>query len=160
MKLILQTSPHFFVEEDKILATLFDEGLDLLLLRKPGTEPIYSERLLTLLPEKYHDRVIVHDHFYLKDEFNLLGIHLNKANPIPPSNYNGGIQERVHLRFTQEYLRQYFPTCQQSRLHSRATGGGYSTWNHRQGSDGSGRHLARKHSRDQETRIWGRHREW
>ena len=91
MKLILQTSPHFFVEEDKILATLFDEGLDLLLLRKPDTEPIYSERLLTLLPEKYHDRVIVHDHFYLKDEFNLLGIHLNKANPIPPSNYKGPI---------------------------------------------------------------------
>ena len=94
MKLILQTCPHFFVEEDKILATLFDEGLDLLLLRKPGTEPIYSERLLTLLPEKYHDRVIVHDHFYLKDECNLLVIHLNKANPIPPSNYNVHIAHR------------------------------------------------------------------
>ncbi len=107
MKLILQTCPHFFVEEDKILATLFDEGLDLLLLRKPDTEPIYSERLLTLLPEKYHDRVIVHDHFYLKDEFNLLGIHLNKANPIPPSNYNGPIARSCYsLKEVEEYKKE------------------------------------------------------
>lgn len=34
MKLLLLSSPHFFVEEDKILATLFEEGLDVLHLRK------------------------------------------------------------------------------------------------------------------------------
>ena len=54
MKLILLTPPDFFVEEDKILTALFEEGLDLLHLRKPDTEPVYSERLLTLLPESHH----------------------------------------------------------------------------------------------------------
>ena len=49
MKLILMTQPTFFVEEDKILTSLFDEGLDNLHLYKPASEPIYSERLLTLL---------------------------------------------------------------------------------------------------------------
>lgn len=35
MKLILITTPTYFVEEDKILTTLFDEGLDILHLRNP-----------------------------------------------------------------------------------------------------------------------------
>lgn len=51
MKLILITTPTYFVEEDKIITTLFDEGLDILHLRKPDTAPVYAERLLTLIPE-------------------------------------------------------------------------------------------------------------
>ena len=35
MKLIIMTKPTFFVEEDKILTALFDEGLDNLHLYKP-----------------------------------------------------------------------------------------------------------------------------
>ena len=35
MKLIILTPPDFFVEEDKIINSLFEEGLDLLHLRKP-----------------------------------------------------------------------------------------------------------------------------
>lgn len=84
MKLILLTSPDFFIEEDKILSTLFEEGLDILHLRKPNSEPVFCERLLTLLPEKYHKRIVVHDHFYLKEEFGLMGIHLSHHNPTPP----------------------------------------------------------------------------
>ena len=45
MKLILMTTPYFFVEEHQILNALFDEGLEILHLRKPSTEPVYSERL-------------------------------------------------------------------------------------------------------------------
>ena len=96
MKLILLTPPDSFVEEDKILSALFEEGLDLLHLRKPGTEPVYSERLLTLLPESHHDQIVVHDHFYLKDEFNLRGIHLNSRNPEAPAGYKGHISKSFH----------------------------------------------------------------
>lgn len=52
MKLILITTPTYFVEEDKIITTLFDEGLDILHLRKPDTAPVYAERLLTLISRK------------------------------------------------------------------------------------------------------------
>ena len=96
MKLILLTPPDFFVEEDKILNTLFEEGLDILHLRKPDSEPVYSERLLTLLPEKHHQQIVVHDHFYLKEEFNLKGIHLNNRNPNIPKNYKGHISCSCH----------------------------------------------------------------
>lgn len=91
MKLIVITSPKFFVEEDKIITVLFEEGLDILHLRKPETSAMYSERLLTLIPEKYHKRIVTHEHFYLKEEFKLMGIHLNARNPREPHDYAGHI---------------------------------------------------------------------
>ncbi len=96
MKLILLSTPDFFVEEDKIINALFDEGLDLLHLRKPQSEPVYSERLLTLLPADCHSRIIVHEHFYLKEEFNLRGIHLSPQNPEPPKGFVGHLSRSVH----------------------------------------------------------------
>ena len=96
MKLIVVTAPTFFVEEDKIITALFEEGLDILHLRKPETPAMYAERLLTLIPEKYHRRIITHEHFYLKEEFNLMGIHLNVRNPKEPHDYSGHISCTCH----------------------------------------------------------------
>lgn len=96
MKLILITKPTYFVEEDKIITTLFEEGLDILHLRKPNTAPVYAERLLTLIPEKYRKRIVVHGHFYLKEEYKLKGIHLNRRNPVAPENYSGHISTSCH----------------------------------------------------------------
>ena len=96
MKLILITTPTYFVEEDQILTALFEEGLDILHLRKPQTSPVYAERLLTLIPEKYHKRIVVHDNFYLKEEYKLKGIHLNSRNPEAPENYSGHISTSCH----------------------------------------------------------------
>ena len=80
MKLAIMTQSTFFVEEDKILAALFEAGLDNLHLYKPGSSPIYSERLLSLLPSTTYNKITVHEHFYLKDEYNLAGIHLDDAS--------------------------------------------------------------------------------
>ena len=107
MKLILITPPTYFVEEDKIITALFEEGLDILHLRKPDTAPMFAERLLTLIPEQYHKRIVVHGHFYLKDEFNLKGINLNHRNPNLPENYKGHISRSCHsLEEIKEYKRQ------------------------------------------------------
>ena len=89
MKLVIMTKSTFFVEEDKILATLFDEGMNDLHLFKPGSSPMYSERLLTLLPENYHKRITVHEHYYLKSEYNLAGIHIDDENKDVPEGYKG-----------------------------------------------------------------------
>lgn len=96
MKLIVVTAPTFFVEEDKIITALFEEGLDILHLRKPETPAMYSERLLTLIPQKYHKRIITHEHFYLQEEFSLMGIHLNTRNPKEPHDYSGHISCPCH----------------------------------------------------------------
>ena len=96
MKLILITPPTYFVEEDKIITALFEEGLDTLHLRKPDTAPMFAERLLTLIPEQYHKRIVVHGHFYLKEEYKLKGIHLNGRNPNLPEGYKGHISCSCH----------------------------------------------------------------
>ena len=96
MKLIVITEPTFFVEEDKIITALFEEGLDILHIRKPETAAMYLERLLTLIPVKYHKNIVTHEHFYLKEEFNLMGIHLNARNPQEPFEYSGHISCSCH----------------------------------------------------------------
>lgn len=91
MKLVIMTKSTFFVEEDKILATLFDEGMDSLHLYKPDSSPMYSERLLTLLPEDYYRKITVHEHFYLKSEYNLGGIHIDRPEEVVPKGYKGQV---------------------------------------------------------------------
>lgn len=89
MKIVLMTKPTFFVEEDKILTALFDEGLDNLHLYKPGAAPVYSERLLTLLPDDIYSKTTVHEHFYLKEEYGLRGIHIDDATSPLPEGFKG-----------------------------------------------------------------------
>ena len=45
--------------------------------------------MLTLIPEEFHKRIITHDHFYLYEEFGLLGIHLTPRNSQAPQHYKG-----------------------------------------------------------------------
>ncbi len=108
MKLILMTTPYFFVEEHQILNALFDEGLEILHLRKPDTEPVYSERLLTLINPDYRKRIVVHDHFYLKNEYGLKGVHLNHRNPELPPKYKGHISCSCH---TEQEVTQHKRAC-------------------------------------------------
>ena len=112
MKLILLTSADFFVEEDKIITALFDEGLDILHLRKPDSEPVFCERLLSLIPDKYLQRIVVHDHFYLKEEFNLMGIHLSRRHDTIPTGYKGQITRTCYsipeLRENRDYCEYLF----------------------------------------------------
>jgi len=83
------TSPTYFVEEDKIISTLFDEGLDNLHLYKPDSSPMYAERLLSLLPDIYYRKITVHDHYYLKNEYGLAGIHIESPDAPKPDGYKG-----------------------------------------------------------------------
>ena len=91
MKIAVATSPLFFVEENAILQALFEEGLDILHLCKPDSEPIFCERLHTLMPHKWYSRIITSDHFYLQSEYGLKGIHLSPHNPSEPHGYKGYI---------------------------------------------------------------------
>ena len=67
MKVILQTTPLFFTEEDKIITALFEEGLDVLHVHKKQAQPILYERLLSLIPEQYHQQIVMQEHFYLAE---------------------------------------------------------------------------------------------
>jgi len=96
MKLIILTKPNFFVEEDKILETLFEEGLESLHLCKPNTSPLYSERLLSLLPNENYKKIFVHHHYYLKNEYSLGGIHIDDEKEEKPKGYHGKVGRTCH----------------------------------------------------------------
>jgi len=89
MKLVVMTKATYFVEEDTILSALFNEGMDRLHLYKPDSSPMYAERLLSLLPEEYYKSIMVHDHYYLKNEYGLAGIHVDGASTPLPDRYKG-----------------------------------------------------------------------
>ena len=98
MKLAIMTKSTFFVEEDKILSSLFDEGMDNLHLFKPGSSPMYAERLLTLLPEDYLRKITVHDHYY------------HSATPVPFRSfrpYAERDEEEIKLCVSEKHLRLY-----------------------------------------------------
>ncbi len=112
MKLIIMTKPTFFVEEDKILSTLFEEGLENLHLSKPQSEPVFSERLLTLLSDDYYRYITVHHHFYLREEYGLRGIHLSTPTEEQPYGYKGHVscscQNMEDLRWAKKHMDYVF----------------------------------------------------
>ena len=82
MKLITITQPAFFEGEAEAITSLFDAGLEILHLRKPGASYEDMEQLLNRLPPEYLKRIVTHEHFQLASFRNLKGIHLNRqASP-------------------------------------------------------------------------------
>lgn len=99
-KLIVVTPPYFFPREGKILLRLFQEGMERLHLRKPGSEKAPFLSLLKEIPEVYHSRIVWHDHFEMLSKEEVFphpaGIHLNRRNPAPPAGYRGDLSRSCH----------------------------------------------------------------
>ena len=89
MKLIVITTECFFEGESDALNSLFDNGMELLHLRKPKASETETAHLIEQIRQKYHHRIVIHDHFSLATEFHLKGIHLNHRNPHIPNHFQG-----------------------------------------------------------------------
>ena len=83
MKLAVTTRPHFFIEEDKIITRLFEKGLDYLLLYKSHPHPQYIERLLNLIPNKYHKKIFVCNYPRFTQEYKFAGRLINIDEDCP-----------------------------------------------------------------------------
>ena len=77
MKLIVITTPQFFEGEAAAVTSLFQNGLEILHLRKPGASAEEMEYFLRQLPMEYMPRIVTHEQFQLASVFGLKGIHLN-----------------------------------------------------------------------------------
>lgn len=96
MKLIVITPPSLYEGEERILSALFQEGMEKLHLRKPGSSRQEIRLLLKAVPQEYHPRIVLHDHFELTSEFQLAGIHLNSRNHTIPFHFAGSISRSCH----------------------------------------------------------------
>ena len=85
MQLIVVTSSERIENEAEKINALFEAGLEILHLRKPDFSKKEYVQLLEEIKEKYHHKIKIHEFFELTEDYDLLGVHLNKRNP----NYTG-----------------------------------------------------------------------
>lgn len=78
------TKPDFFDGEAEQIATLLEDNVDYVHIRKPRATVAEIRELIQAVPAKYHHRLRIHDHFVLATEFGLAGVHINGRNPAPP----------------------------------------------------------------------------
>ena len=96
MKWIIITSPEFLSGEAIFIDKLFSQGLDLLHLRKPEASLEAYKQLLLQIPEQWHSRIVLHEHFKLAEEYKLHGIHLNRRCSVTPNAFHGSISCSCH----------------------------------------------------------------
>lgn len=89
MKLVVITRPEYFVVEHLLIREFFNEGLDILYLRKNDGDTALCERLLGLLPDYCREKTVILDNFELKSKYGLMGIHLNNNTSIQIKKYKG-----------------------------------------------------------------------
>lgn len=96
MKWIVITSPNFLQGEATFISRLFDHGVDLLHLRKPGASMEACRQLLDEIPHEWHNRIVLHSHFELASTYNLHGVHLNHRCPHAPEGFDKSISCSCH----------------------------------------------------------------
>lgn len=79
MLTILLTSPSPVSEETTICNLLFDYGLDLLHLRKPGADRTVFENFIQKIRPCYRNRIVLHGFYELATAYRLRGIHLKST---------------------------------------------------------------------------------
>lgn len=105
---IVITRPEFIDNESDAITAKFQSGLQRLHLRKPDSNIEEYRQLLSGIPSCYHNRIVIHEHFELLDEFDLCGIHLNRRNPLKPAGWTGHISCSCHsLEEIQEKKADY-----------------------------------------------------
>lgn len=89
MKLVVMTKPTYFVEEDRIISALFEEGLESLHISKTDTSSAFQERFLSLMPQEFRRKITIHQHLEMRKEFAVRGIHLESLSDKAPFAYRG-----------------------------------------------------------------------
>lgn len=106
--MIVFSLPDFFETEVETITMMFQSGLKRFHLRKPASTIEQVRGLLDAIPRAYHERIVIHDHFELLNEYQLCGIHLNRRNPEIPEGWEGHVSISCHsLEELQEKKKSY-----------------------------------------------------
>lgn len=102
MKLIAISWPTMFNGEADIINALFEQGLPVLHLRKPGATEAEVEKLVMRIRPEYHDRLTLHYFPDLAERLELGGYHLSAGHAPAPDDWEGRLSASCH---TVEELR-------------------------------------------------------
>jgi len=84
MKLVVISPEGYEPREHAVLAALFASGLERYHLRKPQWTEHVLRNFVRLVPEKWHARLVLHQHHELAEELGCGGVHF-KDSPVEPA---------------------------------------------------------------------------
>lgn len=90
------TQEQLSEREAQYISIMLEEGADFVHVRKPGSSLEQVSQLIEQIDERFHSRLILHDHFTLMSRFNLGGVHLNGRNPLAPKDFKGQLSRSCH----------------------------------------------------------------
>ncbi|MFH1005042.1 MAG: thiamine phosphate synthase [Bacteroidota bacterium] len=76
MKFIIISSEVDFPAETRQVQNLFEAGLELFHLRKKNYSEDKIRKFIEEIPKKYYNRIVLHSHYHLAEEYHLSGIHI------------------------------------------------------------------------------------
>lgn len=76
--MIIITEPDFILDEEKFINAFFNEGLEILHLRKPEATALQMHELISKIDEKFHSRIMIHSHYELFETFKIRGVHFTE----------------------------------------------------------------------------------
>ncbi len=80
MKLIVVTPPDYHADEQIHINRMFEQGLPILHLRKPGFNHEALSGYLEKIAPEYHTRIVIHSCYELINDFDLRGLHITGAD--------------------------------------------------------------------------------
>jgi len=98
MKLILISNPFNLNNEHLLLSSLFENGLEYFHLRKPDHSYEELKGYLERIPQQYHNKIVLHSHHQLANEYNVKGIHFTQKIPYTKNeelNNRSGLQKSI-----------------------------------------------------------------
>ncbi|MCM1291017.1 MAG: thiamine phosphate synthase [Prevotella sp.] len=80
------TPPNFNIDDVQKCIDIINNGdSDLLHLRIPEASELTIRKILSKFPHNLYNKIKIHSHFNLVQEFGLRGAHLNKREPTAPN---------------------------------------------------------------------------
>lgn len=80
MLTLVVSSPDKFNSEIDHVKSLLEAGLPIFHVRKPKFSARKMKAYLSMIPEKFHSRLVIHSHHELALKFNIKGIHLTERH--------------------------------------------------------------------------------
>lgn len=78
--ILVITSELIIPNESDMINQMFQEGLDLLHIRKPGISLNEMTELITQIDEAFHSQLVLHTHYGLGKEYNISRLHFREID--------------------------------------------------------------------------------
>lgn len=85
---MLITNPQSVPNETEIINALFNEGLEVLHVRKPDFDKTQLSEFIYKIDERFHSRIMLHSHYELLDSFRIKGIHFTEKTKHMLADYD------------------------------------------------------------------------